>query len=69
MAKNDMVEDQTEEKPKKQRRNTGPRPLHVLYRGDDVEIVEFTRDANTVIDMIQNDPTLKHKKVEGKVGR
>jgi hypothetical protein len=60
-------EDQT-----KKRRPQGPRPLHVLYKavGDgDVEIVDATRDANAVIDAIQNDPSLKHKKVETKVGR
>ena len=54
------------------RKPQGPRPLHILYKGTgdgDVEIVNATRDANTVIDAIQNDPSLKHKKVETKVGR
>jgi len=70
MAKEQDV--QNEGQTTKDRKPQGPRPIHILYKatGDgDVEIVDATRDANAVIDAIQNDPSLKHKKVETKIGR
>lgn len=57
---------------RKQRKPQGPRPLHVLYQtgaDGDLEIVHVTRDANEVIDMIQERPNVKHKKVDAKIGR
>lgn len=73
MAKDNETQDQAQTKT---RRPQGPRPIHVLYQASmngngepDAEVVHVTRDANEVIDMIQENPNLKHKKVETKIGR
>ena len=49
--------------PKKTRAKQKPRPLFVVYKGVDVEILSATRNSSEVLELVDKDRDLKFTRI------